>query len=550
MRRLAALLLACITALLCCTGCGKGGEDENKGAGHSFSYTLVGNPDTLDPQLAVSASAKTVLANLFEGLLKLDADGTLQNGVAESYTVSDDQLHYYFKLRSDCYWYDAKAKDGEFGDEAKRAVSAMDFVYAFQRIFDPVYQSPYRDMYACLANAKEISEGQLDPSMIGVYAHKEDELEFELSYPNTGFLLLLTATAALPCNADYFAETGGRYGLDEDSVIGNGSFALQRWLYDPYGKYNVVQMVRNPLNHAVRRVYPVDLNFFIEDQDSDAARIFTEGSADCYVSTNSNLITRTEYSAAGAHSITLGLIPNPDSQFADASMLQALSLSLDRSSIHPEGDDIITAGGIIPPAADLLNKSCRELISDGAYNTFNWEAADQAYQKALRHLRVSEPDDGHILVPAGMMDYTALKDITDQWGAMLGVHLVIEEVTEQEYDARLNAKDYTLALYTVTGEYHDAASVLESFISDDVLHCSAEKKVRNLLKEAASAPNLTDCVELYRQAEAAILEDNCFIPLFYKKRYLVCKRGVSDVVFNPFSGQVTFDQAKYDDSET
>ena len=31
----------------------------------------------------------------------------------------------------------------------------------------------------------------------------------------------------------------------------------------------------------------------------------------------------------------------------------------------------------------------------------------------------------------------------------------------------------------------------------------------------------------------------------YKQRYLICKNGVQDVIFNPFSGQVQFTEAKY-----
>lgn len=551
MRRGLSVLLA-LTVLLCVLcGCGKKTEPETAGAGHSFAYTLVGNPDTLDPQLAQQPSAKTVLANLFEGLLVLDDAGNLQNGVADHYEVSDDQLHYTFYLRPDSYWYSEKdGKDGSFGEKAECAVTAMDFVYAFQRMFDPVYDSPYREQFLCLENAAEITAGEVDPSNIGVYAIRPDVLEFSLAYPNTGFLLLLTSTAALPCNQDYFDRTKGRYGLDEDSVIGNGSFAVKRWLYDPYGKYNVIQLVRNPLNHAVQRVFPADLSFFIEESDQDAARIFTDGRSDCYVSTQNYLISRADYHAEGAYSITLGLIANPMSQFSDSHVMEALALSLDRSKMQPVGDDIRPGAGIIPPAAVLLNKSCRELISDGGYQTFDWEAADQAYQKALRRLQLTDLDEARILVPAGLMDYTALKDVTSLWESTLDVHLSIDEVSESDYSARLANGDYALALYAVSGEYHDAASVLEAFLADPYLHCTGAKTVRNLLKQAASAPNLTDCVELYRQAEEAILADRCFLPLFYKKRYLICKNGVSDVVFNPFSGQVQFTEAKYTEDQS
>ncbi|MBP0971821.1 MAG: peptide ABC transporter substrate-binding protein [Oscillospiraceae bacterium] len=544
MRRMRSLLLVLmLTAVFCC-GCG---EDENviKGAGHSFSYCLVGNPDTLDPQLAENASAKTVLANLFEGLLTLDADGNLKNGVAESYEISDDQLHYSFRLREDSYWYNAYAEDSAFGKDAKRRVTAQDFVFAFQRLFDPEYGSPNAAAYSCIANAREIMARRLAPGTVGVTAKSDSELEFTLDYPNTGFLMLLTAPAALPCNQEYFNSSKGRYGLDEASVIGNGSFAMQRWLYDPYGKYNVVQLVRNPLNHAVQRVFPTDINFFIEESDADAAAVFTEGNADCFVTTQNSLVGHSEYSAQGSYSITLGLIANPDSHFADPNVREAMALTLDRSQFPADDPDIRQAAGILPPGAMLLNKSCRELIADAAYQSYNPPEADRLYHKAMRKLRISELEEGKVLVCAGMMDYALLAEVLDLWRSELDLHFSIEEVTEPEYEARLRSGDYALALYALTGAYHAAPAIFESVLADSRLHCSGAATVRKLLEQAAAEPNLTDCVELYRQAEEAILSDHCFIPLFYKQRYLICKRGVSDVVFNPFSGQVQFSEAKF-----
>ena len=63
------------------------------------------------------------------GLLTANADGSLSEGVASDYIVSDDGLVYTFKLRQDVYWVDA--------DEFERQCTAKDFVYGFQRLFLP-----------------------------------------------------------------------------------------------------------------------------------------------------------------------------------------------------------------------------------------------------------------------------------------------------------------------------------------------------------------------------------------------------------------------------
>ncbi len=543
-RKNALLLLIAMLPAVLLPGCGK--ESSKTGAGHAFAYTLVGNPDTLDPQLAVNASAKTVLSNLFEGLLRLDADGNVTYGAAETYTVSDDGLTYHFTLRPDCYWYNATKSIEGYGEEAETAVTAMDFVFAFQRMFDPIYQSPYREEFACIKNAAAILREAQDPSMIGVYAKSDRELEIQLDTPNANFPLLLTTTAALPCSAAYFEATKGRYGLDEDSVIGNGSFAMQRWLYDPYGKYNVIQLVRNPLNHKNHKVYPTEISFFIEKTEADAENIFVNGSADCYAGTQSAWLNDTKYQAVGAYSITLGLCINPAAQYGNSEIRKAIACAIDRSSI-PQKGDVQPASGILPPAVTLLNKSCRELISDALYTQFDAAKAQESLRTGLGALHLAELDEARVLAPAGMMDYTPLHDLLQSLNSTLGLHLSIEEVSEADYTERLAKGDYTIALCAVTGENYEASSVFRTLLGNAAVGCTHKEAVTALLEQAAEQKNLADCVELYRRAEEEILADNCFIPLFYKQRYLFCKSGVSDVLFNPFTGQVQFTEAKYFD---
>lgn len=543
MKRAIPLLLSLLLILTALSGCG--GDTEKTGSGHSFSFTLVGNPDTLDPQLAVNASAKTVLANLFEGLFTLGDDGTLRNGVVKDWRVSDDKLHYSFDLRQDSYWFRAAEGQTGFDKEAAVRVTANDFVFAFQRMFDPIYHSPYTETFSAIRHASDILNGGQDPSIIGVYARGDDLLEIELDQPDSGLLMKLATTAALPCNQTYFELTKGRYGLDEQSVIGNGSFALTRWLYDPYGKYNVIQLSRNPLNHAVHKVYPIDLNFYIEKTEADAVRIFTKGNTDCCVTTQTDLLKDADATVSGAFSLTLGLIANPASDFGKSPLIgNAMRAALDYAGM-PLYDDLRPASGILPPASVLMNKSCRELISDAAYRINNPERARQLLSSGLSAISRKELAEGKVLVPNGLMDYSALLTVFQSWEQSLSLHMSLEEVPPAEFEQRLAAGQYDLALCTLTGEDHDPSSIIERFLTEPYLHCDAAESLRRCLTETAGSPELPKAVELYTRAESEILEDGCFIPLFYKKRVLICKRGVEDVSFNPFSGQVQFTEAKY-----
>ena len=60
-------------------------KEESDGSGYLFTYTLLGNPENLDPLLATDASSKLILRNMMQGLLEENPDGTLSNGVADSY---------------------------------------------------------------------------------------------------------------------------------------------------------------------------------------------------------------------------------------------------------------------------------------------------------------------------------------------------------------------------------------------------------------------------------------------------------------------------------
>ena len=136
------LLLAALAVSLLFAGCSHSGTD-----GQIFRYDITSEPTNLDPQLANDHESMLVIQNSFEGLLTVDEDNQIAQGVAERYEVSDDDLIYTFYLRQDAKWSDGTP------------VTAEDFVFAFQRLVDPATLSPHASSFFCIKNAQSIYQG-------------------------------------------------------------------------------------------------------------------------------------------------------------------------------------------------------------------------------------------------------------------------------------------------------------------------------------------------------------------------------------------------------
>ena len=153
LHRLAALALAA-ALVLGLVGCGD--------ASNSFTWFVEEIPSNLDPQVASAPADVIACKNLYGGLLRLSPDGQLQNDLCESWSVSADGLRYTFTLRDGLTYTAAKGEPTEY------AITAEDFVYAFQRVFLPETRSPYAAEFSALENAAAILAGQMDVSALGV----------------------------------------------------------------------------------------------------------------------------------------------------------------------------------------------------------------------------------------------------------------------------------------------------------------------------------------------------------------------------------------------
>ena len=148
-----------------------------------------GDPGSLDPALAQDEHAFNVLADLYEGLLTHGADGTIQPGVAERWTLSDDGLIYTFHLREDARWSNGEAVTAAHFAEARDDRTLVVSLSAPTPYFDAVLAMSIASPVYPDAEGAEVSNGpyRLDEWRLGElirlrrneHYHSVDDVAFE-----------------------------------------------------------------------------------------------------------------------------------------------------------------------------------------------------------------------------------------------------------------------------------------------------------------------------------------------------------------------------------
>jgi len=104
--KIISLVLTVTTIAFLLSGCA--GKDA--GVFGELRYGFTTEPTTLDPlNPANTADGRSILFNVFEGLVKPNTDGTFQPCIAQSWIIEQDGRVYKFKLRENVLFHDGAA---------------------------------------------------------------------------------------------------------------------------------------------------------------------------------------------------------------------------------------------------------------------------------------------------------------------------------------------------------------------------------------------------------------------------------------------------------
>ena len=152
-----------------------------------FTFANGAEPSSLDPVQTTGTPEARLLRAIFEGLVVLDPK-TLAAvpGMAESWTVSSDELTYSFRVRAGSRWTN--------GDE----VTAFDFRDGFERLLDPREAAEYAYLLYEVRGARAFATDVDERGAPRLGFDTGGLLTFEVRFPPGDFLQRRGTVAGLP----------------------------------------------------------------------------------------------------------------------------------------------------------------------------------------------------------------------------------------------------------------------------------------------------------------------------------------------------------------
>ena len=203
-----------------------------------------GDPDTLDHHGTSTTSEGRLMDDLYSGLVDFSEDAKVIPGTAERWDISPDGLTYTFYLRDDALWSN--------GD----SVTAHDFVFAYQRLMDPLTAAKYATLLYPIKNAEKVNLGQLSVPELGVRAVNDKILVIQLEQATPYFLEQLTHQTGKPLHQKSVETLGDQF-VKPGNLVTNGAYKL-----DSYTLNSRIVMTKNEYFYDAEKCFNRRITFY------------------------------------------------------------------------------------------------------------------------------------------------------------------------------------------------------------------------------------------------------------------------------------------------
>lgn len=567
----AAMMLGCMTTLSSC-GASTGGMVLNVGA----------YPDTVDPALNSAVDGGTYIVHVFSGLVGYEDDGNGNAVLAphcatelpEGVLMEDGKTSYTFTLRDDLKWSDGTA------------LTAQDFVYAWNRAADPATGADYGYMFEVIdgyADMMEMydDEGNLvgEKKSLNLTASEDGkQLTVVLTVDVPYFHELCAFPAYMPVRQDIVEANGDAWATSAATYIGNGAYKVT--------EFTQTQMVleKNENYFDADRVVTDKITFAFNSDDASLLTNYQNGSylfIDSVPNDEIASLQEGEYKdefyvegQLGTYYVSFNVNDTALAEFTEeekAKIRNALSLLIDRNYICEEIGQAgqVPAAGFIamgltePDGAEYISKNGPAKDGKGYYSVAkeDYQANCEAAVKLLEEVAASS---GKFTMADGKVaGFPSLTYVTNDGSGHEAIATYLQQVwgnygfdikvEVQEWNTFLNTRKdggYSVARNGWLGDYNDPISFLDMWISESGNNDSQLGKGDHAAFAGydgltwadsydaiiASVKAETDPVkrfELMHQAEDILMETGAICPIYYYTDIFMCSSSIQNFFSSP-----------------
>lgn len=535
---------------------------ETKGGVYAGGVLHVNEADDLGSLMPIAISqinSYHIASQVYEGLVKYDqSDLSLQPALARSWEISPDRTEYTFHLRSGVYFHN----DSCFESSEGRLLKASDVKYCFERLCTPninntQFELTFKDKIEGAVEYFDMSAYGKNHDLKGLSVLDDSTIKIKLVKPEINFLNIL----AMPGCYIYPREAVKAYGNRmHTKTVGTGPFYVEKIVNKEY-----VLMKRNP-NYWAKDKFGNRLPYldgikwvFIKSKKAEILA-FKAGLLDMVYHVPADMLHEIMgdlqssqkkdiyfdiYSspALTTHFYGFNLQNNPF--FSIKEIRQAFNLAIDRDKIADyviKGEGSSATFGMVP-FTEWFQKNGYDYKKLNGF-IFNPDSAKKLLERAgypqgngLPAFNLEVNTEGIRNMPVALAIQKMLKE-------NLGVNINISVVAWNEHQKNIHNGKSDFFRYSWIADFPDPESFLMLFYGKYVpelytdvspINLCRFKNARfdSLFEAAQQEPELKKRFGLLSRADAILLEEAAYIPLFYDENIRLEQKNVKNLPANP-----------------
>lgn len=475
--------------------------------GGNLIIGVAADPVILNPNYAGDRVSLTINQALYAPLFQVN-NGEKTFYLADSLTLSEDNLTYTLKLKSGLTWHDGEK------------LTADDVVFTIDSILDESQNSMLRSNLVFGDKA--------------IKAVKVDDLtvDFQLPQVSPAFEATLVQVFPIPKHI-YENETDIEKSTKNAAPIGSGPFKFKEY---KTGEYVTLERFDNYFDgkpHLDSVTYRIAkdtnaANLALQNGEINIKYLDPQDVATIEASNNFEILPYSE----GRLSYLLFNANSDRGALANKEVRQALSLALSR-------DEIIQAAYTSNEYADPAKSF---LTPDALFYTNELTSFDNDVDKAKELLQSAGVSDLklRLIVSSGNKAQEAISLYVQQKLKAIGAEVELQNMDSTAYGQKfsdMNSTDFELAIAGyIMGYDPDAYRILYTSDADSNYSHYNNAEVDKLFNEGAGEADVTKRGEVYKKIQELIADDAPIYPIAYTKTIVAVSKnygGLEEAVLKP-----------------